>query len=153
MITKYPEEPCTMCYGSDFWFRQKEQWSVTPPPEPDEWVCSRCHPSGDALPVLKYRVVRGNFVMHQVRQKMWSMEDNSPEQVRALAKYAEGYAKLQRLCELLKAQGATECLYITGGKKMKKCMGDAELQCTVCPNEYWWEKELLAFDKQQHPEE
>lgn len=150
MINEYPEKKCPICGSDSWWYRMEEPWQTTKPAEPNEWLCCRCHPSPDPLVQLKYRVVKGNFKLNKALQRIIYMEDETRKQV--LPNYHDAVAKLKALKDELKMKGATECLYIEKGKKLQSCLSDPKFQCTVCPNDYWWEKELMELDRKDHPE-
>ncbi len=150
-INRFPERKCTICGSDDWWFRQKEPWLPTDSLEPGEWLCGRCHPPADPLTKLKYRVIKGNYKLAKAH-KLIEATYNTENRDAALAKYQEAYTKLRVLCNELKDKGATECLYISRGKKLQRCLDDKEFVCTVCPNDYWWQKELLELDRRDNPE-
>lgn len=150
-INQFPEHACPNCKSDDWWFQQKEPWNETAFVSPEgEWLCGRCHPAPHPTTRLKYRVIKGNYKLNIVLQKIELMDGEERE--KALVQYHAAYEKLKGLCNEMKAQGATECLYISNGKKMQRCLDDLKFTCTVCPNSYWWEKELLELDRNKYPE-
>lgn len=147
MINRFPEHPCSICKGDDWWFQQKEPWHQGATAE--EWICGRCHPSPYPATRLKYRIIKGNHKLNIALNRIRLMDGEERE--KTLEQFWAAVEKLKALCEELKAISA-DCLYISNGKKMQRCLDDKKFTCTVCPNSYWWEKELFDLDKKLHPE-
>ena len=150
MINKFPVNKCSVCGHYDWWYRHKEAWQTSSFLDPGEWICGICHPSPDPLVKLKYRVIKGNYKLNVALNRIKGMVGE--ERTKALEKFLDGQIKLKTLNEELKLKGATDCLYIENGKKTQKCLGDPEFTCIVCPNNYWWEKELMELDRRENPE-
>lgn len=133
MITDFPEKPCFVCGSTDWWY----QMNV----EPNQWLCGHCHPAPHPIITLKFRVVKGNQKLYKVWQQIIAL--GGEEKTEALKKYHPALDKLKELNRQLKEAGAIDCLYIENGKKMRKCLAQEEkFFCHVCPNNYWWEREL-----------
>lgn len=145
-VNQFPIKPCQLCNSDDWWFRQKESW-IAAHRGPEEWICGRCHPSPDPLVRRKYRVIKGNHKLDIAMRKITWM-DGEKRQI-ALEQFKAAVEKLKGLCNELKDNGATDCLYISNGKKIQKCLGDPKFTCTVCPNDYWWDRELMELDSPQ----
>ena len=154
-INRYPERLCSTCKKSEWWFRQREAdmpATSAIPAGTGEWVCGNCHPLADPLIKLKYRIIKGNYKLFIAIEAIAHMEVGEVRD-EPLARYNAAAAKLRELCDELKGKGVTACLYISEGKKMQRCLSDNDFRCTVCPNDYWAEKELLEIDQGDYPEE
>lgn len=137
MITDFPEKPCTMCGSTDWWYRMDHG--------PAEWLCGKCHPA-DPLTALKFRVIKGNHKLYKAWRQIRGLSGEEKE--KAFEKYFPALEKLKDLNRELKARSATECLYIEDSKKVRKCLGqEEEFFCHVCPNSYWFDKELMELGK------
>lgn len=138
MITDFPDKPC-LCGSTDWWYRMPE-------PGPGEWLCGRCHPAPHPIITLKFRVIKGNYKLYKVWQQIITLEGE--EKAEALKKLHPALDKLKGLNRQLKEAGATDCLYIENGKKLRKCLGQEEkFFCHVCPNDYWFDKELMSLGR------
>ena len=143
MITDYPEKKCYVCGGDSWWYRMTQG--------PAEWLCASCGGSPDPLVRLKFRIIKGNFKLNKAWEQLRRMED-SPGKAEILVKWRASAQKLGELCDEMVAAGETECLYIEDGKKVKRCHDDPSgHKCTVCPNSYWVDKEMLEVDKRRNP--
>lgn len=61
-------------------------------------------------------------------------------------RWDQAVKKLTLLCTELELRGYTECLYLEGGKKVKRCLDNPDgFWCQVCPSIYpYWEKKIMG---------
>lgn len=139
-IIDFPDYECRACKSTNWWYH------------PPEWVCGNCHPSPDEITRLKFRVIKGQVVMFEMWKQLVMAESEERKELQLI--YKEGYDKLKRLCDELKFKGASDCLYIEDRKKLRLCLGKhSEWHCTVCPNDYWYIKEMMEHDRDKNPKD
>jgi len=132
-IAIFPPDPCPVCKSTDWWFNGTS------------WVCGRCHPPGDPKIELKFRVIKGNHKLFKAHQQIIAMGPGEARE-KALDQYLAALEVLKDLNRQMKELSMTECLYIQDNKKVRKCLSQEEkFFCHVCPNSYWWEKELMEL--------
>jgi hypothetical protein len=140
MVTNYPlGKECMVCGHTIWWLRFNKDGQAI------EWICGTCHPSPDPLEMVKNRILKGNWVLYVAKKQYFRMPAGSPERAEALVSWMAASDKLKQLSDSLKVANRTDCLYIENHKKVRLCLHEPE--CIVCPNNYWWEKEL--FDDNQ----
>jgi hypothetical protein len=94
--------------------------------------------------------MKGNFLLSQRRLEIWQIPKNQAPG--AWAKFYEAQDRIKELGKQLKLLD-TNCIYLEGSKKIKKCMTSfVEIECFACPNDYWPTMELFDKDKKDHPE-
>ena len=136
-VLDYPEKACPTCGNTMFWYSLTEPNYTGLP----TWICGTCVPPPGDITKLKMRVIRGNYILSKRRLEIDNLDD--PDQQREERKaWGEGIDKIQQIGKQLK-QLTTDCIYIEGGKKVKKCLsGHADIECFTCPNDYWWRQEI-----------
>jgi hypothetical protein len=81
---------------------------------------------------LRQRVITGNEKMLQYWKVLISSDSEKYNQ--NIERYESANKKLINLCDLLELKGYNQCLYMSEGKKTRKCFGrDDESWCVVCP--------------------
>jgi len=136
-INRFPDSKCYTCKGDDWYWRN------------GEWVCGSCHPPAPDV-ALRFRVIKGNYKMFNLLETLLAMPQGDRRD-KMQTTFDSALVRLKELRDQMIAAGSTDCLYIDGGKKWQKCLFDPDFRCTICPNDYWWEKELAAYDLKMHP--
>jgi len=125
-ILDYPNVTCR-CKENTWYYRGKE-----------EWVCGVCHPPGDPQVVIKMRIIKGNFLINEVK---WQLTQEQIDE--AIGRLRDLWAQLDK----------PDCLYTEGHKKLKKCVpawyGLQGIECYTCRNDYWFIRE--AVDEERLP--
>jgi hypothetical protein len=141
-LLNYPEKKCPTCDGTTWWYSLTEKDYKGLP----TWICGTCYPPPSELARLKMRIIKGNWVLSKRRLQIDALPDETPEEKAVVwaerQAWGEGINKIQQIGKQLK-QLSVDCLYIEGGKKIKKCIhGYDIIECFTCPNEYWWRQEI-----------
>jgi hypothetical protein len=90
-------------------------------------------------------------MLNKLRLQIWAR----PEQNSALDD-PDYIAGMMRLEDLVKKMSAItkDCLYIVGGKKLKKCVPALPgIECFSCANDYWFMVELEDAEKAREAKE
>lgn len=156
IMLDFPKLTCQACKKEDWYYRPAGNSFPT-----GEWICLRCHPPGDKVMLLKARTMLANRKLYlawfALTGGVGGVLDEEGKEV-----YNEGCQRARALAQELKEAGSTDCLYIENGKKLKKCNVMPSITskpswdgffCHACPNEYWYVKELLEYDKMVAPED
>ncbi len=147
-LLDYPKNECPACKKPDWYYRQ------------GEWSCLHCHSPGDPVELLKARAVLANRKLYLTWFQLTGGAGGQLDEEGKLA-YAEASQRARDIARQLKEVNKTECLYIENGKKLKKCNVMPVLTskphwngffCHCCPNDFWWEKELMELDRIAAPE-
>lgn len=146
MITEYPSVPCPGCGKYIFWYREPspdKRWKYGNQVGPNGWVCSTCSPAPDPSIMLKSRILRGNVLINKIYTVIRATTD--PEEHKKLVEnMVQATERMRDLMREFKNY-STDCLYIEGGKKLKKCL--TGFTCYGCPNSYWPEREMMLRGK------
>ena len=95
---------------------------------------------------LRVKCVQGNEKLYKAYEQMKDLSGDARKETNE--KYDEALKKLDIYCDLLKALGFYDCLYIDeNGKKTKGCLRNDQPNwfCRVCPSQKrYWEDEIMA---------
>jgi hypothetical protein len=140
-MLNYPTEKCRVCGQNTWWYSAIEPKYKGDP----SWICGVCSPPASEIAKLKMRIIKGNVLLTNARIEIYKMPRE--QEMPAKLKWIEAINKLQQIGRQVENL-STDCIYIIGNKKIKKCLtGFGELECFTCPNSYWWVQEL--FDKEE----
>jgi len=103
------------------------------------------------IDALSLRVRTGNDRMIAGLLAIWKMinEGKAEKDIElSFDRLEKAVTRLHHLCLKLEVFGPGECLYIMGGKKVRKCKPPDGTFCFVCPSQRpYWKEEWAEFDK------